>query len=369
MILKMRVPLASIITTLILSTFSLNSKASLDLISYNVENLFDTEHDEGKNDYEYLPSVHPLKEKGCKETSSQGRLKSCLNTNWTEARLELKLNQISRLIHKGFGKLPAVMVVEEIENEKVLGLLARKLGFKGYNISNSPDERGIDMGVMYNPEEGIVFKSFKEHVLTGPIFEQNPTRNILEVHLSTSSGDLFVFANHWPSQGNPVENRVKAAELLKKVMLERSEQFPKALLIATGDFNTIDSDRPEHPIEDVLCADSGIIDLFQNKNKSDVFEDYDKLPKPAGTYYYKKDRQWNFLDRFFVLKNNKKEGLKVKADSHRIIAPYFAMKIFTPGGSRNPSQMIGIPWASNHNADFPELAGFSDHFAIALTFE
>ena len=69
---------------------------------YNLENLFDTYHDEGKNDYEYLPD-------GANE--------------WTEAKYAKKLQNMAHVIdemHKDNGAWHAVLGVSEIENRHVL---------------------------------------------------------------------------------------------------------------------------------------------------------------------------------------------------------------------------------------------------------
>lgn len=363
--------LSTVFTRLMLSltlALSFSVKASFDIMAYNVENLFDTEHDDGKNDYEYLPKSNPLKAKGCRETSSAYRLKGCLSTDWTPLRLELKLNQIRRLVYEGVGHLPAIMALEEVENDNVVSKLAQKLGYDGHVTANGPDERGIDVAVMYDSKQNIVLKSFKEHVLKDVIFEQNPTRNILEVHFQTPEGDLILFVNHWPSQSNPVVNRMKAAEAVRELMEKRREEFKDALIVATGDFNTIDTDLP-HPFKDELLSKHDITDIFMNNNKENTHPDYQNIPKPTGTYYYKKTKEWNFLDRFFVAKSEKGNGLNIRHGSPKIVSPFFAMKIYIPNRSRTNSEMVGTPWSYNHNADNAELAGFSDHFPIIMTLE
>src|SRR5574344_387320 len=70
---------------------------------YNLENLFDTLHDAGKNDYEFLPD---------------GRNK------WGKMKYEAKLHNMSRVLSElCTDKLPAgpaVIGVSEIENRNVL---------------------------------------------------------------------------------------------------------------------------------------------------------------------------------------------------------------------------------------------------------
>ena len=77
----------SIITFLALvfsfSLFAGNGKlSSVSIMTYNVENLFDTIHDKGKEDYTYLPKV--IKDNSaeiqayCKSLSKEHYKKSCL---------------------------------------------------------------------------------------------------------------------------------------------------------------------------------------------------------------------------------------------------------------------------------------------------
>ena len=69
---------------------------------YNLENLFDTVHDEGKNDYEFLPDGA---------------------NNWTDAKYDKKLHNMAKVIRamKDDNKVyHAVLGVSEIENRHVL---------------------------------------------------------------------------------------------------------------------------------------------------------------------------------------------------------------------------------------------------------
>ena len=48
----------------ILMSFSLHAK-TVEIMSYNVENLFDAKHDEGKIDWSFLPKDVPGKKEAC----------------------------------------------------------------------------------------------------------------------------------------------------------------------------------------------------------------------------------------------------------------------------------------------------------------
>ena len=106
---------------------------------YNLENLFDTCHDEGHNDYEYLP---------------EGRNK------WTGMKYTHKLRNMARVLaDMGTDKLPmvgcAAIGVSEVENAKCLTDLCNQEPLKARNFQfchiEGPDQRGVDCGLVYNP--------------------------------------------------------------------------------------------------------------------------------------------------------------------------------------------------------------------------
>ena len=106
---------------------------------YNLENLFDTLHDEGHNDYEYLPD---------------GRNK------WTGMKYRNKLKNMARVLAEmGTDELPtigcAAIGVSEVENDGCLADLCEQEPLKKRNFQHllieGPDHRGVDCGLLYNP--------------------------------------------------------------------------------------------------------------------------------------------------------------------------------------------------------------------------
>ena len=100
---------------------------------YNLENLFDIEHDEGHNDYEYLP---------------EGRNK------WTEVKYTNKLRNMARVLSEmGTDVLPksigcAFIGVSEVENAHCLTDLCNQEPLKARNMQfchiEGPYQRGVD---------------------------------------------------------------------------------------------------------------------------------------------------------------------------------------------------------------------------------
>ena len=119
---------------------------------YNQENLFDTCHDEGKRDYEFLPS---------------GSYK------WNGMKYPHKLHNMARVLAEmGTDVLPgvgcAVIGLAEVENAKVLTDLTAQpeLAARGYKFCHieGPDRRGIDCALLYNPALFTV-RNVKLHVV------------------------------------------------------------------------------------------------------------------------------------------------------------------------------------------------------------
>ena len=154
--------LVSLIIVSLVFVFSSNGHTTeIEIMTYNVENLFDTSHDEGKNDWEYLPLAHPGKAEGCQQLSNSYYREKCFSSDWTESKLKLKLNALKNVILREQGKLPDILALVEIENKNVAKKLADTLGYKDYFVTNGPDKRGIDLGIFYNSGDNLLLKSKK----------------------------------------------------------------------------------------------------------------------------------------------------------------------------------------------------------------
>ncbi len=185
--------------------------------------------------------------------------------NWTLNRYKNKLVKISDAISKiGFeytGKLPSIIGLAEIENKKVLNDLINqpKLAKIPYDYIhyNSPDERGIDVALLYDTQ---VFTPTHSEPLTIFLDDENgsrdTTRDILYVKGILAGTPLHLYVNHWPSRRDgPSITDLKRIETAKQLMQHIDHQDPikKRLdnsaaindthhIIIMGDFN----DDPEN---------------------------------------------------------------------------------------------------------------------------
>ncbi|MEE2743629.1 MAG: hypothetical protein VYD54_06940 [Bdellovibrionota bacterium] len=345
----------------------------VEVMAYNVENLFDVNHDENKNDWEYLPKNFSGKIENCKKIRSRRYRKKCLKSDWTSERLNLKFSQIKRVVSSKETKKPEILALVEIENEEVVELLAKELGYTDWFTSESPDRRGVDLAILYNESYSLKKLRSLEHTLVGPYFKKRPTRNILEGQfLINGKHKLTVFVNHWPSQGNPTEARIVAAKKLKKLIEERLENNKEEGILAVGDFNILPHENP-HPINNVLLKVKGLYDVHKLFMDDPSIPGKEKSKVPLGTYFYPPKKSWNRFDRIFandfLVKSKDGPGLKLKSTAYKIYNPSFITTTYHYKKNRRnslPLKIKGIPYRYNFLAKNAKTAGFSDHFPVLI---
>ena len=196
------------------------SQDSLIVVSYNVENLFDYEHDTLKNDSSFLPEG---------------------NHHWTYHRYQTKLDRIAQVIVNIGGWESAMLVgLCEVENERCLRDLCYRLKRFHYKYVHyeSGDERGVDVALLYDSTKVKVLDSKPLFVsLNGDM-----TRDILFVEALVGGKDtLYTMVCHLPSKlggSAATEWKRKAA---KQVILQQVDSILKvdsnASIVVMGDMN------------------------------------------------------------------------------------------------------------------------------------
>lgn len=381
------------------SAFAQADQKQLTVMSYNVENLFDAAHDKGKNDYTFTPTGTLGKKSYCDKQYGWRRIECFVD--WNQDRYDQKLAQISESILALEDGLPDFLALQEVENRAVVEDLARTLGYEAVrkkpsrsmdNISmtESPDQRGIDVALIYQPSESIEqIGSAKEHSIDLSQIHYKPSRNILEVQFRVfGSYKVYFFVVHWPSQGGGKKSnkaRILVANKLQKLVNKVKLQDPKNHIIVLGDFNVLESDRP-HAIYDVLYGRNGETKLY------DAFEGYLKnvsIPKkkkymmPLGTTFYPNNMSWSRFDRILVSDNLEagyiqkcQRGLAVLTESYSVHTPEFLLDDYTYEDPRNTpgaltsfhmgSTVRNVPYRFRVVPEDGEKIGYSDHFGIYL---
>lgn len=209
--------------------FEKDGQGKYRIVSYNLENLFDCEDDPQTNDESFTPEG---------------------DHQWTYGKYWLKLNNLSRAITAaGEWETPFIIGLCEVENAKVVSDLLNKTQLKniGYQYihKDSPDRRGVDVAMAYDPK---VFHLISEEFIPVHLTEGRPTRDILHATGTILNGDtLHLFVNHWPSRyGGELESkdkRVEAGEILRSHTDIIMHETPNARIIIMGDFNDYPDDE------------------------------------------------------------------------------------------------------------------------------
>ena len=197
---------------------------------YNLENLFDTIHDVGKNDYEFLPNGA---------------------NKWGTLKYTNKLKNMATVLNEmGTDVLPVGMAavgVSEIENSRVLEDLVNHevLVPRGWEFVHieGPDRRGVDCALLYNPK---LFKPIRS-VLSPYTTEDNDTtyktRGFLVVCGDMGGESVHIIVNHWPSRYAKSPARERAGVLVRQVKDSIMAAMPDTKVLIMGDMNDDPDDK------------------------------------------------------------------------------------------------------------------------------
>lgn len=232
---------------------------SLTIVSYNVENLFDCEHDTLKNDSSFLP--HGLH-------------------RWNYHHYQTKLNRIAQVLVNISGWENAALVgLCEVENKRCLKDLCYRLRRFHYQYVHyeSDDERGIDVALLYDSTKVKILNS---KTLCVPL-ENDVTRDILYVKALIEGKDtLHAMVCHLPSQLGGSATTSKKRQIAKQVIQNEINTIlhvqPKANVVVMGDMNS-------EAIDDLQGMNNLMIDLEK---------------EGIGTHKYQ--GMWSCLDQFYV---------------------------------------------------------------------
>src|SRR5688572_9155793 len=117
---------------ILVSLYTIQSTAKpVSIMAYNVENFFDTKHDEGTEDWTYLPlemkKASEEAQKYCQSISNPHYKEDCLTIDWNEEAMANHIRNSARVI-KSYdnGAGPDIVILEEIENLNTVNHLADK---------------------------------------------------------------------------------------------------------------------------------------------------------------------------------------------------------------------------------------------------
>ncbi len=311
---------------------------------YNLENLFDTINNPDKNDE--LSPIMQLKE---------GKSK----VYWD------KIDKLSKVICKiGREKTktsPVVLGVAEIENKHVLEDLVKTKYLKQSQYRSihfdSPDKRGIDVALLYQPR---YFKPIHFEAIHPNIYANNKkvyTRDILWVSGYLDDELIHILVNHWPSRrgGEAKSNpkREKAAYKVTQIMEKIRAGDENAKIIIMGDFN----DDPMN------TSFKHILKTKANKStikEGELYNPYENMFKKGLNTTAHRDNL-SLFDQIMItspLLNSSKEK------------DFSSYKMFTSGIfnkrflMQKNGRYKGYPFRSFSNGIYS--GGYSDHYPVYL---
>lgn len=305
---------------LLLTAFIQVNAQSYNIGFYNVENLFDTIDDPHKNDNEFLPSA---------------------KKNWNTQKYNEKISHINQVIN--YVDSPLAFGFCELENRKVLeDIISSNTLIKKYQIIHyeSSDERGIDVGMIYNPEKlHLISSSFIRFTLPGK--EKPSSRDIVWGKFAAKKDTLFILVNHWPSRIGGEEKtdtlRMEAAKNARKFIDSIQLISPESSFILMGDLNDYPSNKAPKLIGEKLTP---MITYDSGEFK--------------GTHEYQK--HWEILDHIFVSPNLLgRKKIKVLKNSGKIHSPSFLIEEYK--GLKQPLRTY---------ASSKYLGGYSDHLPVSI---
>ena len=310
-----------IFITFCLLNFSCDKNFQPLLIGYwNVENLFDLINDPDTNDDEF---------------SKGGR------KNVTDKIYQLKLSHIVEAL----TDLNADVVgLSEVENKLVLEDLLKIIPDKKYEYIHydSPDERGIDNTLIYDPNR---FKVVLSKPIRNVLPSGDKTRDILYVKADYGGEEIHLFVNHWPSnyggREKSISKRAATAQLIVREILSILSLNASAEILLLGDFN---EDPNEMNVQSLKTV--GLTSLMEPM-----------LGQPKkGTYVYRGEDC--FYDQIIVHESLKDEkGLAIDPESIYILD--------LPKYRQQEGRYAHYPfrfWAGDR-----VLGGYSDHLAIRVS--
>ena len=312
---------------LLLSSFLSMAQTRLTIVELNAENLFDTQHDSLKNDYEFLPDSP---------------------RHWTRTKYWQKLNRIGQTIiscgeDSSGWSLPDIVGLCEVENDSVLFDLTRRSLLRKaryeYVMTASDDVRGIDVALLYSPFSFRLIKADTIRVL--PLSEMRPTRDILHVEGEIENGDtLHIFLLHAPSRmGGELYSRPFRKHVMERLCSaidSLRSQYANPKLLVMGDFNDY--------------ADSPSLQLAYEHGLFNVATGAHGRNGAKGTYRY--HGEWGSLDQILV-----SENLRSWVKDCRINdAPFLLEKDTKYGGVKPRRNYNGMRFNN----------GFSDHLPLVL---
>lgn len=345
---------------------------------YNQENLFDTIDDPLINDQDFLP---------------HGAYR------WDTEKYRAKIRNMSTVLSqiatdKGLKYGPAVIGLAEVENRQVCLDLVRSEALKdrGYRVLHfdSPDARGIDCALLYNPrlfhlEDSLYVQCITpaagsndwlgfsqddrtHHITARPLFgdKSHPTRGFL-VGIGTMASERIAFiVCHWPSRGAEGYVRERAASQVKRLIEALQLEYPGIKIVTMGDLN----DDPDN--RSLSRAMACRYKPSEVRSEADIFNPWLYMLRTVGQGTLMYQGKWNLFDQILVTGNMVDRKMSFGKRRPRPASlnltgglTYYYNEVFMPDYIVTPSgKYQGSPLRTTSGGVWQN--GYSDHFPTCI---
>lgn len=251
---------------------------------YNQENLFDTIHDEGKNDYEFLPN---------------GSYK------WTGMKYKAKLANMAKVLAElGTDLLPgvgaSVIGVSEVENDRVMADLVGQEPLRARNMSyvhiEGPDRRGVDCALLYNPKFFTPLKSFLQPYVPEAKDSAYHTRGFLTVQGKLAGDDITFIVCHWPSRFATSYYRERAGWQVRQLKDSLLKANPQMKVVVMGDMN-------DDPFDKSMAEALGAKRDINKVKEGDMYNPWWNILVKSGRGTLTYQGGWNLFDQIVFTPN------------------------------------------------------------------
>ena len=238
----------------------------------------------------------------------------------------------------------------EVENKKVIEDLLDAKHLKelpyDYVHYDSPDERGIDVGLIYDTTQ---FSLTTSETFTLNLYDDEGkrdfTRDILLVTGILDNNLVHIIVNHWPSRRKGSQEtehkRLIASKKVEEIieLIKSKEEHPRILIM--GDFN----DGP---------SDKSVQNLTQNQSLYNPMAILKSRNRGSLSYRL----EWNLFDQILI-STNFFERDTLNYESAHIFDVDF-LKLFN-------GKYKGIPYRTYVGKKYK--GGYSDHFPVYIILE
>ena len=251
---------------------------------YNQENLFDTCHDVGKNDFDFLPD---------------GQYR------WNKLKYESKLRNMARVLSEmGSDIRPdvhcAVIGLSEVENANALTDLInqeplKKIGYQFAHIEG-PDRRGVDCAMLYDPAQ-FQLDTMELHPYVQELEKDSAyrTRGFLAVSGKMAGEPVTVIVCHWPSRFSGSFYRESAGRQVRVLKDSLQRVNPETKFFVMGDMN-------DDPMDRSMSEGLGAKPDLKKVKDNEMFNPFWNILK-SGTGTLRYDGGWNLFDQIVMSPN------------------------------------------------------------------